>query len=239
MVAKSFENLPVVSEVYVMNGRTYVDVKLRNGSIKRVRWYCQAEYDKMYSAKKTTGRTYVRKTEKEALGFATGYITIFKGNTYECKDWLKAEGANYKKWWGWSFPSDMKVPEELPEGIEAVQLNWELVGAADGSLYGDEVIKNALDSLLYEEDGTEFVGTIGERIEIDVVVEKTVIFQGYYGPSTLHSMRGVDGNVYTWTTASKTWEEGSEKTIRGTLKKHTTYKGTKQNVLTRCVEVGK
>jgi hypothetical protein len=52
-------------------------------------------------------------------------------------------------------------------------------------------------------------------------------------------MTDVNENVYVWTTASKSWEEGSEHYIRGTVKEHSVYKNTKQTVLTRCTEVKK
>jgi hypothetical protein len=41
-------------------------------------------------------------------------------------------------------------------------------------------------------------------------------------------------NVYVWTTASKSWEEGSTRTVIGTVKDHKSYRNCKQTILTRC-----
>ena len=53
----------------------------------------------------------------------------------------------------------------------------------------------------------------------------------------MHIMTGTDSNEYVWVTASKSWAPGAVKTIRGTIKNHRVYKGVKQNILTRCLEV--
>ena len=72
------------------------------------------------------------KPQREQLGFGkAGYIMICKGDTYAYKDWLKEQGACYRKWWGWAFASSIPLPE-LPAGITAVRLDWDKVGSADG-----------------------------------------------------------------------------------------------------------
>jgi hypothetical protein len=42
-------------------------------------------------------------------------------------------------------------------------------------------------------------------------------------------------NVYTWTTAARQLVEGNTYLVRGRVKGHDTYKGTKQTALTRCM----
>lgn len=236
MVAKSFQNLEIVKEPYEINGKMFVQVRTEKGTIRTVRWYTEAEYAKYNGTSKAKPVATV-KTEKDALRFSQcGYLTIFRGDTYSCKDWFKANGARYTKMWGWGFAGE--APADLPEGVEPIRLDWEMVGNEDGSLKLDSEIKAAVDSLIYEPDGSEFVGAIGERLEVRVMVEKAIQLDGYYGPSTMHIMRGVeDDNVYVWSTASKSWAEGTCKTIRGTVKDHKTYRGTNQTVLTRCTEV--
>lgn len=237
-VAKSFEGLEIVKEPYMTNGRMYVQVRTKVGTIRTVRWYTEKEYAKYYpNEKKPAVSSQV--TQKTALGFdETGFITIFKGDTFACKEWFKEHHARYTRLWGWGFGHGDALPEDnRPLGIEPIRLDWEMVGNPDGSLKSDEAVKAAVDALVYEPDVSEFVGTVGQRIEMQVTVEKAIQLDGYYGPSTMHIMRGIDGNVYVWTTASKSWEEGSEKTIRGTIKDHKTYRAVNQTILTRCMEV--
>lgn len=244
MVAKSFQNLEIVKEPYEVNGKMFVQVRTQAGTVRTVRWYSEEEYVKYNSASTSAPKTYggrarfaSNKTEKDALRFSQcGYLTIFRGDTYSCKDWFKEHGARYNKAWGWAFPGD--APADLPEGVEPVRLDWEKVGNEDGSLKLESEVKEAVDALIYEPDGSEHVGNVGDRVEVRVVVEKAIQLDGYYSPSTMHLMRGLDDdNVYVWTTASKSWAEGTAKTIRGTIKDHKTYRGTKQTVLTRCTEV--
>lgn len=235
--ARSYQNLEIVKEPYYANGRAYVQVMMPSGSVKTVRWYTEAELKK-YGKSAAPAASEPKKAPREALGFGEkGYITIFKGDTYASKDWFKIHGAKYTKAWGWAFAED--VPEELPLGVEAIQLPWEMVSQENGELKPDEQIKEAVDSLIYEPDDSEFVGEIGDRMEIEVTIEKAIDLNGYYGLSTMHIMRdNYSGNVFVWTTASKHWEEGVVKTIRGTVKDHRTYRNVNQTVLTRCTEVG-
>lgn len=239
MVAKSFQSMEMITEPYVVNGRQYVKVRnSKTGSERQVRWYSDAEYAKMYPDEvKDHSKDKFFKTQKEVLGFTHGYITIFKGNTYELKEWFKENGATYTRMWGWSFSSEKEVPAELPEGIEAVHLEWDMVGTDQEVLKTDEQVKTAVESLMYEDNGSEFVGEIGDSLELFVTVEKSIPLEGYYGSSTMHIMYDDCGNTYVWTTASKNWEEGSEHHIKGKVKDHKVYKNSKQTVLTRCREV--
>ena len=240
LVAKSYQDLPKVGEVFTSSGRQYINVQLKSGKLKTVRAYSEAEYRKLYPEVKTavadTSDPYY-KPQKEVLGFTKGYITIFKGDTYSELDWFRASIARYARWWGWYIISTEEIPDDLPVGIEPIRLPWELVGQEDGNLKPEHLVKEAVESLIYEGSDSEYQGTIGERLELFLTVEKTIELDGNYGRSTMHLMYDECGNLYVWTTASKSWAPGSEHHIRGTVKDHRTYKNEKQTVLTRCTEV--
>lgn len=239
-VAKSYAELPVIGDVFISSGRQYVNVQLKSGKTKTVRWYSDAEYRKMYpevKAADTDASDPYYKPQKEVLGFTKGYITIFKGDTYSELDWFRASIARYTRWWGWYIISTEEIPEDLPAGVEPIRLSWELVGQEDGNLKPEHLIKEAVESLIYEGSDSEYQGAIGERLELFLTVEKTIELDGNYGRSTMHLMYDECGNLYVWTAASKSWAPGSEHHIRGTVKDHRTYKNEKQTVLTRCTEV--
>ena len=238
-VAKSYQELEIVGDVFVSSGRQYVNVKLKSGKLKTVRWYSDSEYRKMYPEVVAVDRSAdpYYKPQKEVLGFTKGYITIFKGDTYAEIDWFRASIARYARWWGWYIISTEEVPADLPEGIEPIQLPWELVGQEDGNLKPEHLVKEAVESIIYEESESEYVGSIGERLELFLMVEKTIELDGNYGRSTMHIMRDDCGNSYVWTTASKTWSVGSEHHIKGTVKDHRKYRNQCQTILTRCLEV--
>lgn len=183
---------------------------------------------------------HYNKSQREQLGFGeAGYIMICKGDTYAYKDWLKEQGACYRKWWGWAFASAIPLPE-LPAGITAIRLDWDKVGDADGmNLLPEEQIKLAVDSLIYDPTPSKYVGSIGDRLELTLTVQRVIDLDGYYGPSHMHVMIDADENVFVWTTASKKWETGKTYHLRGTVKEHRTYRNTQQTCLTRCIEIKK
>lgn len=238
-VAKSYQNLEIVGDVFVSSGRQYVNVKMKSGALKTVRWYSDAEYRKMYPEAVAVDRSAdpYYKSQKEVLGFTKGYITIFKGDTYAEIDWFRASIARYARWWGWYIISTEEVPADLPAGIEAIRLPWESVGQDSGELKPESLIKEAVEALIYDSSDSEYQGALGERLDLYLTVERTIELDGNYGRSTMHLMRDDCGNLYVWTTASKSWAAGSEHHIRGTVKDHRTYRNEKQTVLTRCTEV--
>lgn len=233
-VAKSYRDCKVLCDPFIVNGRKYVNIETPAGTQKRVRFYSDAEYFKMY------GETFapaVPVSEKDKLGFVNGYITIFKGNTYPHKDWLKENGARFTRLFNWSFASDVEWPEaELPEDLEPLQIPWEAV-SADGHLLPETEVRSYIESLMYEPSNSEFVGEVGDRIEETLTVTKAITLEGYYGTSMMHIMEDESGNVYVWITKAKNYPEGKVVTLRGTVKEHKEYKGTKQTVLTRCKEI--
>lgn len=235
MVAKTYQNLEVVGDVYISNGKRYIQVRTKNGTLKQVRWYTEREYAKMYPNEVTETGNF--KSQKEVLGFEKGYITIFKGNTFEDKEYFKMNSARYCRWWGWYFVSTEDLPDDIPEDVTPIRLDWEVVGNENGELKSENEIAAAVEALIYDEDTSEYQGEIGDRIDVIVTIEKAIPLDGYYGASTMHIMRDYDGNCFVWTTAARSWSEGTEHHIAGTIKDLRTYKGTKQTVLTRCREV--
>lgn len=234
-VARSYRDCKIMCDPYYVNGRKYVDILTPAGTTKRVRFYTDYEYQKMY------GEPFVptvQKTEKEKLGFVDGFITIFKGSTYPHKDWLKEHGARYTKLFNWSFASDVEWPEdELPEDLEPIQIPWEAVAADSEHLLPESEVRAYIESLMYEPSNSQYVGVVGERIEETLTVTRAITLESYYGTSMMHIMEDADGNVFVWVTKAKSYPEGKVVTLRGTVKEHREYKGTPQTVLTRCKEI--
>lgn len=239
MVAKSYQKLNIATEPYMVNGKMYVKVDLGNGVQKQVRWYTPNEYKKLYGELPADYVDPYYKSQREVLGFIDGFITIFKGNTYDNKEWFKEIGCTYRKWWGWSLPSNMELPAELPEGVEALRLEWSAVGADEENLKPEDQVAAVVQGMIYEPSTSEYQGEIGAKVQVELTVINAVALNGYYGPSTMHIMEDINKNVYVWTTASKCWSVGTVHNVKGTVKDHKEYKGTKQTILTRCTEVKK
>ena len=235
-VAKSFQELKIITEPYQIDGKFYVKVQNLRGYIRQVRWYTEAEYEKMYAETCSSGQKIEAKSKKDALGFVNDYITIFKGNTYPLIDWFKSEGARYNTLWGWYFPSDKQVPAIIPAGIESCRLYWDDISNPRGNDLGPkEYIKEAVEKLIYDEGKSKFIAEIGDTITIEeVYVESKITFNGSYGPTNLYRMVDPYGNVFTWFTSTSPLKEHKSYKIQGQVKKHEVYKREKQNVLTRC-----
>lgn len=137
LVAKSYQNLPVVEEPYVKSGKTYCKVKMKSGAAKEVRVYSQKEYDKMYPAPAPKW-----KPQRELLGFGEdGFILVFN-NKPEFERFYEQGPMRYHTIFGWYLPSSETVPI-LPEGCYPLLLRWEIVGGADGELLSDAEVKKA------------------------------------------------------------------------------------------------
>lgn len=229
MVAKSYQNYPLVNEPYSVNGRMYVKVNTGK-TVRQVRWYTENEYRSMYGESATQE---AKKSQKEVLGFAEGYITIFKGETFDHKEELREAGATYTRLWGWSIAGGKEVPEI--NGLEPVRLDWSFVGSEDGKCYNEEVIKNAVEPLLYGAGKSTHQGEIGERLRnIPVVVVSCNQFTSNFGDKNVITFEDEYENVYVWFTTTRSLEAGTHWILTGTVKAHNIYKGTAQTTLTRC-----
>lgn len=87
-----------------------------------------------------------------------------------------------------------------------------------------------------QDDGSAYVGEVGNRVKFDATVEFTKEFDGHYGVVTLIKLRDTEGNIFAWFASCDVYELGRGDTVSvtGTVKSHDEYKGAKQTMLTRC-----
>ena len=238
MVAKSFQSMTQMGEPFVSKGKMYVQVKNEKaGTVRTVRWYTEAEYAKMYNEPVDAPAGINMRTQKKALGFENGYITIFKGETYEHLEWFQKSIARYCKLWGWYIVSTEAVPCDLPLGLEPIELCWEHVGEEAGMLKPDSVVKQYVNSLLFDAGVSEFQGAVGDRLTLEVTVTGAHKGENQYGTYTVHYMEDERGNQYLWNTGAKSWEVGDKRSIKGTVKEHKVIKNVNTTILTRCALV--
>jgi hypothetical protein len=88
------------------------------------------------------------------------------------------------------------------------------------------------------EDSSHY-GEVKKRYELEVTVAGVRYIHGNYGTATLYTLLDGEGNVFKWFASDDKLgdTEGKRFVIKGTVKKHDEYNGTKQTVLTRCTVV--
>ena len=238
MVAKSYQKLEICGDPYEKNGRAYVVVSYPNGHHKEVRWYTDAEYKKMYPEEKTNTDKW---NAKKVLGFEKGYITIFKGDIKANEEWFRlAKACRYHNWWGWYVISTEEVPECVPVGVEPVRLEWSKVGfEGEVQLRSESEVKAAVQELIYEPSTSRHIGSIGERLQLEVIITGCYPQTNYYGTSYFHVMQTAEGDVFTWHTSAKQLEVGKTYKLRGTVREHIIYHNEKQTSLQRCQALDK
>lgn len=85
-----------------------------------------------------------------------------------------------------------------------------------------------------EQETSKHVGSIGERIEIQVAsVQCVTSWETDWGITKIYKIIDVNGNVFTWKTGNFV-EESKVQSIKGTVKDHKEFRGTKQTEITRC-----
>jgi hypothetical protein len=90
--------------------------------------------------------------------------------------------------------------------------------------------------------GSEWVGSVGERLRgLAVTVMFETHIESEWGGAKLVKFTDGDGNEFGWFgsgVAIYDLKKGDEVILTGTVKKHDTYQGIKQTMLTRCAIQG-
>ena len=83
-----------------------------------------------------------------------------------------------------------------------------------------------------ENKNSEFIGKIGEKIEIKCKLIKKFAYDNGYGINKIYIFSDNNGNIIKWSTMKNLEEDNI--ILKGTIKEHIIYNDVKQTVLTRC-----
>lgn len=86
---------------------------------------------------------------------------------------------------------------------------------------------------------SQHVGTIGERQEFSLKITRLMELPSDFGVKVLHFMEDAEGNRLKWFSSGGALGEESDAfvTVKATVKKHDEYKGIKETILNRVMEV--
>ena len=78
------------------------------------------------------------------------------------------------------------------------------------------------------------VGEIGKRIDLVVTIERVSSVDTEYGTLMINSMRTAEGAIIVWKTGRTVGAVGETIKLRGTVKRHSEYRGEAQTEMSRC-----
>jgi hypothetical protein len=81
---------------------------------------------------------------------------------------------------------------------------------------------------------SKHVGEVGKRLDLELTIERVVPLTSDWGALNIITFRDAAGNAIVWKTGAAGGTPGDVVKLRGTVKKHTEYKGELQTELTRC-----
>ena len=149
---------------------------------------------------------------------------------------MKPLGARWNPELGWHFDS----PHDDTFYMSATDLGeFDLGGNWSFKYNIIDIIDKKRNDLIPPTD-SEYIGNIGEKVELKAVFEKESSFEAsysYYNTTTVYVLTfKVNGkDTVVWMTSSEfDLEEGKMYILDGNIKDHREYKKDKQTILTRC-----
>ena len=236
MVAKTYQSLEIQGEPFEENKRLYVNVLTTKGP-KKVRWYTDAEYRRMYPDAPVENKL-MDFNARHAFGFGEkGYITLYKGDERVVERWAENDRTNIWRntTFGYYTPSKFPTPEVL-NGIEPIQLKWEQVQDYEDRMKPHEEVAKLVSDLLGGSaiSNSAYQGKENDWLEKEIVVKENIAREDHFGEKHTHYMRDAEGNMYIWETGTKNFEVGMALKLRMKVKAHKEVKGEKCTVVWYC-----
>lgn len=202
---------------------------------------------RLEKARKTAGARNAEYLHRQGFN-ANGKTWVVMGETYTRRDELKSAGCKWNPEFGWHFDHEVTGFDTVMVSIDDRIPSWDnstdLIGqySADGTLYfiPSEFIQDYVKSLReqYIADHapkTEYFGNIGDKVELTLTLTHIGGYDTMYGFTSVYTFVDADGHQFVWKTGCYLDQsEGSTLTVRGTIKAHSEYHGTRQTELTRC-----
>ena len=169
-----------------------------------------------------------------------GNIWVILGDTYPIREELKALGCTFDGFLGWHSDHELSGYPQLKLTADQICLQSE-TGIYHGwnSAEAFRLVSEAQEAIKEPEPESNYVGSVGDRIEIRATLKRSISYEINTDWMTQHKMIYIftdeSGNQLTWnTTAYADADDGDHVILKGTIKAHKEYKGIKQTELQRC-----
>lgn len=234
-VAKTYEHMQIQGEPFSESGRMYVNVLAPKG-LKKVRWYTEAEYKRMYP-NATIEHDETDFNARQAFGFGDkGYISIYKGKNVE--EWAETNRTNiwFNLIFGYYTPSKFELPK-IADGVEAIQLKWEDIMAHDNKMKPYDEVQKIVATILGNISTSAFQGEINDWLEKAVIVVEKKTKDSHFGVKHTYTLEDAEGNMYVWETGAKDYPPNAKVSLKMKVKEHKETNGIKTTVVWYCKEV--
>ena len=231
-VAKTYAHMEIQGEPFSENKRMYVNVLAPKG-IKKVRWYSDTEYARMYPNEVKDEPEF---NAYRAFGFNdSDYITLYKGRNVE--EWAANDRHNI--WnnliFGYYTPGRLELPR-LSNGVETIQLKWEQIAAKGNSMKSTEEVQKIVQSLIGMVSNSEYQGEEGTWIQKEVMVREKKSRDSRYGEKHTYVLVDAENNTYVWETNTKDYAIDVAVSLKMKVKEHKEINGEKCTVVWYCKE---
>lgn len=222
-VAKTYENCDLKSEPFKENGRWYVIIITKKGDDKKVRWYTEAEYARMYPTAKgglVSKDIMMTFNARHAFGFdEPGFIYIFRANANQVQNWAQAEWPP-KAWrnetFGFYTPSRLNI--EPPQELNPIKLTWDEVKQDDIHMKSHEEVKRYVDVLIGPAASETCEWEINDWIEKEVKIGTKETNESRYGAKHRYGMFDNEGHQFIWETGARDYKVDMVVTLKMKVK---------------------
>lgn len=237
-VAKTYANMEIQGEPFEENKRMYVNVLAPKG-IKKVRWYTENEYQKMYPQEEIKSDNHMDFNARHVFGFGDlGYITIYRGNERELEQFVEDHHEYFRRNLTFNYYTPSRISLcNLPDGIIPIRLMWEEVMDHDDRMKPHEIVQKIVATKLGTTSHSEYQGEENDWLEKEVKIRENKAYETQYGDKHAHYMLDAEGNTYVWETGTKNYPSGTIIKLKMKVKAHKEIKGEKCTIVWYCKEI--
>ena len=236
-VAKTYSNMEIQGEPFEENKRLYVNVLTPKG-IKKVRWYSDVEYARMYP-NEPKENDLMDFDARHAFGFREGgYIMLYRANEAELEDFVSAHRESFWRnlTFGYYTPSHIAVPE-LPTSIVAIKLNWTDVMAHDTRMRPHEEVAKIVAAKIGTTSNSQYQGQVNTWLQKEITVKSKKTNETHFGDKHIYMLADAEGNTYMWETGAKDYPLNQVVSLKMKVKEHKEVNGVSTTVVWYFKEV--
>ncbi len=238
-VAKTYAKMEIRGEPFMESKRMYVNVVTPKG-LKKVRWYSDAEYRRMYPDEVVEDgqRNIMDFNARHVFGFGVdGYITIYRGNEELLNEFVEDHHESFRRNLTFGVYTPSYIPLcTLPAGITPITLKWDTVMDHDDRMKPHDEVRKIVEALIYDESMSNYQGAINDWITKTVNVREKKTNETHFGDKHTYSLVDAEGNTYVWETGAKNYACDTTISLKMKVKEHKEINGEKCTVVWYCKE---